>query len=80
MDVPREQPVPERTQREIEGSGEATSSIPEERDAGTDEHPALVRQCLTELMDLLIGINERGREVVRLRENTREILKGLRAA
>jgi len=58
----------------------AVTGFPEEGDAATDELPVLVRACLDELMDALIAINEQGRETVRLREGTREILKRLRAA
>jgi hypothetical protein len=72
MDARRERPATQHAQAE--------ASIPVDEDAGTDEHPLLFRQCVNELMDVLIAINDQRREVVRLRESTRDILEGLRIA
>jgi hypothetical protein len=58
----------------------AGTGLPAETNDDAEGHPALVRAYVDELMDLLIEINERWREVVQLRENTREVLRRLRTA
>lgn len=77
MDAPDEGRITQGGDGEIGSEKQVPAAgFPEE----DDEHPALIRASLDELMNVLIAINDQRREGVRLRESTREILKRLRAA